>query len=242
MAAAYPNSVFAGPTINNGDVIDAADPTRAYDELTALEDALLNGPLTIKGIAYTFPSSDGTAGQALTTNGSATLSWDTVVSKPFVQWTALGNQPPASAYATPDTRNSHPVLDFDGTSDEEAVFGGVLPTSYAGGGVTCDLWVAFTSATTGTVRFQVAFERDDVSSVDLDSDSFAAFQSAGGSVPGTSGQLILISIPFTDGAQMDGLLAGEAFRLKVRRDADGTSGTDDVTTDAELFRVVLRET
>jgi hypothetical protein len=35
--------------------------------------------------------------------------------------------------------------------------------------------------------------------------------------------------------------AGEPFRLKVRRDADGTSGTDDIATDAELVRIVIRE-
>jgi hypothetical protein len=40
---------------------------------------------------------------------------------------------------------------------------------------------------------------------------------------------------------MDSLAAGEPFRLKVRRDADGTSGTDDIATDAELVRIVIRE-
>jgi len=51
-----------------------------------------------------------------------------------------------------------------------------------------------------------------------------------------------VSPAFTDGAQMDSLANGEAYRLKIRRDADGTSGTDDITTDAELVAVVLRET
>jgi hypothetical protein len=33
------------------------------------------------------------------------------------------------------------------------------------------------------------------------------------------------------------------FRLKIRRDADGSSGgTDDVTTDAELFGCEIKET
>jgi len=30
--------------------------------------------------------------------------------------------------------------------------------------------------------------------------------------------------------------------LKIRRDADGTAGTDDVTTDAELVAVEIKET
>jgi hypothetical protein len=78
--------------------------------------------------------------------------------------------------------------------------------------------------------------------LDIDADSFAAFQSAGGTAPGTSGQVIKVSVTFTDGAQMDSLAAGEAFRLKIRRDADGTSGTDDITTDAELLMVLVRAT
>ncbi len=152
------------------------------------------------------------------------------------------NEPPASAFATPDLRNIHPVLDFDGSTDEEAVFTGVLPRHYAGGGLTVRLFVAFTSATTGTSRWQAAIERIDASGLDVDADSFAAFQSAGVAAPGTSGQVVTCDIVFTSGAQMDSLAAGELFRLKVRRDADGTSGTDDITTDAELFGVEIRET
>jgi hypothetical protein len=54
--------------------------------------------------------------------------------------------------------------------------------------------------------------------------------------------VVKTTITFTDGADMDSLAAGEAFRLKIRRDADGTGGTDDITSDCELLRVVLRET
>ena len=160
---------------------------------------------------------------------------------PFLQWTPGDNQPPAANAATAATRNAHPVLAFDGATDEEAVFGGVLPTHYAGGGVTCELWIGFTSATTGTARWQAAIERI-TSTLDIDADNFAAFQSAGVTAPATSGQFTKAAITFTNGSQMASLAAGEAFRLKVRRDADGTSGTDDITSDAELLRVVLRET
>ncbi len=152
------------------------------------------------------------------------------------------NDPPASAYATLDTRNSHAVLDFDGSTDEEAVFPFVLPRHYAGGGITAYHHVMMTSATSGTVRLQGAIERHDAGGLDLDADSFPAFQSAGGSVPGTSGQIVVIAITFTDGAQMDSIAVGESGRYKVRRDADGTSGTDDQTTDLELLRVELKET
>lgn len=88
----------------------------------------------------------------------------------------------------------------------------------------------------------MAIERIDASSLDIDADSFAAFQSTGVTAPGTSGQVVVGTVTFTSGAQMDSLVVGEAFRLKVRRDADGTSGTDDIATDMELLAVEIRET
>lgn len=154
----------------------------------------------------------------------------------------LGNEPPSSAYATLDTRNLHPVLDFDGATDEEAVWTRVLPSNYGGSGLDINTFWSFTSATTGSLRVQAAIERIDASSLDIDADSFAAFQSAGGSAPATSGQVIKVTVAFTDGAQMDSVAAGELFRLKIRRDADGTSGTDDIISDAELLGVYLEET
>ena len=153
------------------------------------------------------------------------------------------NEPPASNYATFDTRNSHPTLDFDGATDEEAVFSSILPRHYAGGGLTVYLHVAHTSATSGTSRWQADIERMDDGTLDTDADSFTgSFQSAACTASGTSGIMTLVTITFTSGAQMDSLAAGEMFRLKIRRDADGTSGTDDITTDAELMGVEIKET
>ena len=152
------------------------------------------------------------------------------------------NEPPSASYATLDTRNAHPCLDFDGAADEEAVFTGILPRNYAGGGLTVYLHVAFTSATSGNAYWQAAIERMDDASLDVDADSFASFQAAAGNPNGTSGAMTLVTITFTSGANMDSLAAGEMFRLKIRRDADGTAGTDDVATDAELYAVEIKET
>jgi len=157
-------------------------------------------------------------------------------------FTPLSNEPPATIYATLDQRNAHPVLDFDGSADEEAVFTGVLPRHYAGGGLTAYLHVMFSSATSGNAYWQVAIERMDDGTLDTDADSFAAFQGAAGNPNAASGIMTLVTITFTSGAQMDSLAAGEAFRLKIRRDADGTAGTDDVATDAELVAVEIKET
>lgn len=151
----------------------------------------------------------------------------------------LANEPPSASYATLDTRNGIPVLDFDAAADEHAIFGGVLPRNYAGGGVTVTIHFMATSATTGAVRWQTAFER---MNTDEDADSFATANSGGTTVNGTTGIIATTAIAHASGAEMDSLAAGEPFRLKVSRDGDGTSGTDDAAGDAELVRVEIKET
>ncbi len=148
--------------------------------------------------------------------------------------------PPASAYATLDSRNGHFVLDFDDGTDEAALFDAVLPAHYDGGGLTIDLHWAATTATSGDVVWTVAIERIAANDLDIDADSFATAGSATGTANGTSGKLTVTSVALTDGSAIDSLAAGEACRIKVSRDAD--NGSDDLSGDAELLRVVVRET
>lgn len=153
--------------------------------------------------------------------------------------TPLASQPPSSNYATFDTRNGHPVLDFDATTNESAVFSVIMPQGYGGGGVTVYIHYAMSSATSGDIDWDVAFERIGDQQQDIDSDSFATVQSVDNTtVPGTSGNVDIVSIAFTDGAQMDSVAAGEAFRLKITRDA----ASDTATGDAELVALEVRET
>lgn len=152
------------------------------------------------------------------------------------------NEPPSSNYATLDTRNGHPCLDFDAGTDESAIFTGILPSNYAGGGLDVILIWAASSATSGSCRWSTAIERLEDEGTDMDADSFATANTAGATAPATSGALQYTTIAHTSGAQMDSLAANEAFRLKVMRDADGTSGTDDMTGDAELVAVHIKET
>ena len=147
---------------------------------------------------------------------------------------------PASGYATFDSRNVHPLIDFDDTTDEYVVFRDVLPNAYDNSGLTVKLiWVAAT-ATSGNVVWNVAFERINDEGFDIDADGFATAQSATAAAPSTSGYAQYTSITFTDGAQMDSLAAGELFRIKVLRDADNASDT--MTGDAELMAVIIEET
>lgn len=158
----------------------------------------------------------------------------------LVSFFPADNEPPSSAFATPDVRNGHPVLDFDASTDESAIFTGVLPRNYAGGGLTVYLHWAASSATSGAVVWNAAFERVGEGSQDIDSDGFASAQAATATAPGTSGNVDIQAITFTDGAQIDSIAVGESFRLKITRDAD--NGSDTMTGDAELVAVEIKET
>ena len=155
-------------------------------------------------------------------------------------FTPLHNEPPSSNNATFDTRNQHPVLDFDATTNESAVFSAVMPQHYAGTtGVTVYIHYSMSSAEADTVDWDAAFERIGDQQQDVDSDSFAAVNSVDDTtVPGTSGLVDVVSIAFTDGADMDSVAAGELFRLKITRDA----ASDDASGDAELHAVEIQET
>ena len=198
----------------------------------------LKSPATVAANKmWILPSADGTSGQVLSTNGSATLSWATASggSKTYAVYTPLDNQPPAANYATIDTRNSIMVLDFDAATDEHAVFVGIMPEAASlGSGLKIRInWMA-TSATSGTCRWGVQIER---MNTDEDSDSFHTAATAGSTTNATSGIITTTEITITT---IDSVVAGDPFRIKVYRDADGTSGTDDMTGDAELVSVEVR--
>jgi hypothetical protein len=149
------------------------------------------------------------------------------------------NEAPSANFATIDSRNSNPCLDFDAAADEIAVFSSVLPRSYAGGGITVYLHYAMTSATTGNVVLTGAFERIGDGQQDIDSDGFASAKSVTQAVPATSGHVDIANIAFTNGAEIDSIAVGEKFRLKITRDADNVS--DDAAGDLELVNIEIKE-
>lgn len=154
-------------------------------------------------------------------------------------FTPLHNEPPSTNPATLDTRNQHPVLDFDASSNEDGVFTGIMPRNYGGNGVTVYHHYSMSSATSGDIDWDGAFERIGDQQQDLDSDGFAAAQSTDNTtVPGTSGFVDIVAIPFTDGAQIDGILVGESFRYKLTRDAVN----DTASGDGELVIIEFKET
>lgn len=157
-------------------------------------------------------------------------------------FTALAGEPPAASYATLDTRAGVPVLDFDADADETIEFGGFMPRHYDGGGITVTVgWMA-TSATSGTISLDVGFKSVTDDADDLDTKAFAAANNANPTTASASGEVDYAVVTFTDGADMDSVAAGEYFRMFVRRDANGTTSTDNMTGDMELVFVEIRET
>lgn len=129
-----------------------------------------------------------------------------------------GYEPPASDYATTGRRNGHNVLEFNTDADKQADFKLIMPRHYGGGGVNIYPHFSMAAATSGDVVLQVQFERLQDGAQDVDSDGFAAGQSATIAVPGTAGNVESSnSISFTNGAQMDSVVAGDLFRLRVTR-------------------------
>lgn len=149
------------------------------------------------------------------------------------------NEPPSTNYATLDTRNGHWVLDFDPTTGESAIFKGVLPRNYAGGGITVYVHYSMTSAISGTCGWTVEFERVSDSQQDIDSDGFASAQTITAvTVPGTSGHVDIVNVAVSNGVNMDSIAVGEGFRIRLTRDV----ANDDATGDAEFWAMELKET
>jgi hypothetical protein len=146
--------------------------------------------------------------------------------KTYGKFTPMVSQPPASNFATLDTRNSIAVLDFDDSTEESIDVVDVLPeAANVASGLKVRLFLACTSATSGDIRFGAKFEKY---GTDIDSDSFDTATEATIAASGTSGIEVVLEITCTT---IDSIVAGDRYRLRVYRD---TSGADTVTGDVEL--------
>lgn len=154
----------------------------------------------------------------------------------LARYDALDNQPPATAFATFDTRNSIAVLDFDAATAEGAVFVGIVPegADFTTGIRVRVVWMA-TTATSGAVVWETAFER---STTDLDADSWGTAKTATATASGTAGIAVTTAVDHS-GSEIDGLEAGDLFRVRVRR--LGADGADTMSGDAELIAVEVRQ-
>ncbi len=146
---------------------------------------------------------------------------------------------------TPDIRTGGstpaekvPVLDFDDTAVEVVDYKAVL-SGYGGGGLTFRIYWSATTATSGTVQWEIAIRRIADDAEDIDGSHTYVFNVTSVTTASASGEVDYATITFTDGADMDSWAEGEIAIIRIRRNPDGT---DDMTGDAELWAVVGEET
>lgn len=149
---------------------------------------------------------------------------------------------PTSNNATYGVVNARPYIAFDADTQQSAYANEILPRNYSGNGITVTIHFMMASAVTGAVRWSAQFERMSDGALDLDTGSgFATAQAAtSGTVPATAGVATSTSIAFTNGAQIDSLAAGDAFRIQIDRVA--ADAADTATGAARVIAVEIRET
>jgi len=144
---------------------------------------------------------------------------------------------PSSNPAVANSRNGHPVLNYDDTIEEKVIFDSKIQSGYDGEDINVDIdWIA-EAATSGAVTWGIEFERNTPGGNDIDSDSFAAQQIGNSTTAGTSGIITRTTITLTQ-AQADGVIAGDYFRMRVERVT--SDGGDNMSDDAQILRIVVR--
>jgi hypothetical protein len=156
--------------------------------------------------------------------------------KTYAVFTIRDWQPPASGFATFDTRNSIGSYKFAPSVLSSLFAVNIMPEGASlGSGLKVRIKWKATTATSGNVRWRVEFENMDAT--DLDSDSFDTAVEASGTANGTSGITTTTEITVTT---IDSITAGTLYRLKISR--VGTDGANDTmtTSAAELEAVEVR--
>ena len=156
---------------------------------------------------------------------------------------------PVACGATLDfVRSDTPVLDFDASVNEVALFACVMPRHYGGGGLTVNVGITSTTATgdMAIALFLKSYtdDTDNLSLVGTDDSGLKMFAAPNFNTTHDAasaiGEIGEEAITFTNGADMDSILAGEYFHLLIMRDAQATS--DNMAADAELVFIEIRET
>lgn len=144
-----------------------------------------------------------------------------------------------AGFGTRDATSPHPVLTFDTTTQEIAVFSGLMPQHYGGGNLKVIVHWAAATATTGTIGWDVTFERIAKEAQDTDEEGWATAQTiTAATVPAAAGVVQETNVSATAGAAgTDSVAAGDLFRLRVRRDV----ANDTATGDAHFLGVEIRE-
>jgi hypothetical protein len=191
-----------------------------------------------RGTAGTTEAREISLGSGLSMSGdvlSATAAGGGTKSLP--PFLPINNQPPAANFATRDQTNTTSpidVLDFDPVTPEYAVWTGLIPEGFnmTGGLKARITWKLDTGTPSGNVVWAAQIERGNT---DLRSDSWDSAHTATGAANGAAGIATTTEITLTN---VDGVQAGENFRVRIYRDA--SAGADTAAFDAELMLLEIR--
>ena len=159
--------------------------------------------------------------------------------KTLAVFSVLDSNPPATNFATIDTRNSVPVLEFDAATVESTFFSGIIPQgTILGSTLGAFLHFAGDTAVGATVAWGICMERM-TGTFGFSADSFGTGVQINQILPATTAAITIAgaaAVPVPTG-----LTQGEAYRLLIRRIA--TDATNDTAAgDAQLVMVELRNT
>lgn len=132
------------------------------------------------------------------------------------------------------------ALNFDAATDEHAWWTFRMPADYASGGAVKIQWAA-NATTATTVRWGARIGAVTPADADTFLEHAAAATSTAASSTNTTEANRVTEVSITL-ANLDSLAAGDLVSLVVYRDADGTSGTDDLAVDASFLAGVLEYT
>jgi hypothetical protein len=159
--------------------------------------------------------------------------------------------PPAASYAQADVvdggstpAEAVPVWDFDGgTSDEYVDFMCMMPAHYGGNGLTCTIVWSSSAVAGGSngVVWGIALRRIEDDNEDINSSHSYDYNEVNPDPPSAIGEVSHDDITFTNGSDMDSVVAGDYFILRIRREASDTTN-DTMSGDAELHAIYIKET
>jgi hypothetical protein len=180
---------------------------------------------------------DGTNFQMVSLLGNAPSGGGGTGTKTLMRWDANDSQAPAANFASFGARNAIPFVAFNDTTAQSTVFLGIIPegADFTTGIKVRFKWIA-ASATSGNTIWTSAFER---MNTDVDADSFATgVDSTAQACNATNGIPTSSEIDHS-GSEIDGLTAGDLFRIKLTRKA--ADGGDTMTGDAQLLAVEIQQ-
>jgi len=133
-----------------------------------------------------------------------------------------------------------PVLAYDDTTVEYADWLCWLPRSYGGGGLTLTFgWAAAAATNNGVWAAAFRHVPDDAEDLNTTAHTYDYNTTADLTPASAVGEVVYDTLTFTNGADMDSVVAGSYFILRVKRPAP--SGTK-ITGDQYLHVIEIKET